>query len=255
MSIPSPREQFTRKLREIREERRYRQHEVADGIGYSVQYYRHIEAGRKTPPPALGRLVDAFYDIPGGLMEDLCEEARRDVPPLVELIEGEEAATHIRVWESRFVPGLLQTEDYARAILQDEDAVSRRIARQRIFDRGSPVEFHAVIDEGVLWRPTRALPLFRRQLERLFTISCRVQVLPFSAGIHVGLDGQQTILDFEDQPTQIWYEMQGPARMADTAQARLRATEVWETVLGLALSPALSEDMIRAVADEYPEEE
>lgn len=253
MSIPSPREQFTRKLREIREERRYRQHEVAEGIGYSVQYYRHIEAGRRTPPPALGRLVDTFYDIPGGLMAELCDQARRDTPPLAELIESEESATHIRVWEPRYIPGLLQTRDYARAIMPSEDGAARRIERQHILDGDQPVKLQAVMDEAALWRPGGSPTQFRAQLERLIATDFRIQVVPLSAGIHLGLDGHQTILDFADRPSQVWYDMQGPGRMADTRDALAAATEIWESVLGLALSPALSKDMIRAIADELPE--
>ena len=255
MSIPSPREQFTRKLREIREERRYRQHEVADGIGYSVQYYRHIEAGRKTPPPALGRLVDAFYDIPGGLMEELCGQARRDIPPLVELMESEESATHIRIWEPRYIPALLQTEEYARAVLMSDEDAARRMTRQKILDRESPVKFHAVIDESVLWRHAGLPGQFRRQLERLVMATARVQVIPLSAGTHPGLDGHQSIFDFADRPAQVWHDSQVPSRLADTPDALTRATAVWETVLGIALSPALSEDMIKAIADEFPEDE
>ena len=255
MSIPSPREQFTRKLREIREERRYRQHEVADGIGYSPQYYRHIEAGRRTPPPALGRLVDAFYDIPGGLMDELCEQARRETPPLAELIESEESATHIRIWEPRYIPGLLQTEDYARAVLASGEDAARRVARQQILRRDSPVKFHAVIDEAALWRLAGTAAQFRRQLQHLATAPARVQIIPLSAGVHPGLDGHQMIFDFADRPAQIWHDSQVPSRLADTADALERATEVWETVIGLALSPALSEDMIRAIADEFPEDE
>lgn len=95
---------------------------------------------------------------------------------------------------------------------------------------------------------------FREQLERLITTSYRVQVVPLSAGIHLGLDGHQTILDFADQPSQVWYDMQGPGRMADTRDALESATEIWESVLGLALSPAVSRDMIRAIADDIPED-
>ncbi len=124
----------------------------------------------------------------------------------------EEAATRIRVYEAQFVPGVLQTEEYARAIITGgaatpdptaEDRVAVRMRRQRHIEDGG-VKFWAIIDEAAVRRPVGGpdLGIMRRQLQRLIEFcdhsDVTLQIIPFSAGVHAAEAGSFTILRYPD---------------------------------------------------------
>jgi transcriptional regulator with XRE-family HTH domain len=134
----------------------------------------------------------------------------------------EAAASLIRTYEVQFVPGLLQTEEYARAVIllsyggADPDEIERRVRlrldRQQILARSDPPPFWAVVDEAVLRRPIGGLPVMRAQVEALIEITkrpwIRLQVIPFSVGGHAAAGGAFTILRFadEDLPDVVYLE-------------------------------------------------
>jgi transcriptional regulator with XRE-family HTH domain len=247
------RKRFGSRLKKLRLSRRWRQEELAEQLGYSTDFYRHVEAGRRTPPSTMGARIDEIYAIPAEIMADLGDEAQHDQTPINELRENEQSAKYIRIWEHRLIPGLLQTEDYARAALKSEVDVADRMERQKILTRENPAKLRAILDESVLWRKVGTTAQFRRQLLHLLEFD--VQIIPMSYGVHDGTDGPQIIMDFDGRPTLVWREAQEIGTIADTVEAAERAREIWETVLGLALSPEISAEMIRAIADELPEDE
>lgn len=124
----------------------------------------------------------------------------------------EQSATTIRTYEVQYIPGLLQTHDYARAVigLEHHDApyggLERRLAvrmkRQEILHRPTgAATLWAVIDEAALRRPIGGRETMRGQIEHLIAVSegmhnVKVQVLPFSVGGHVALGGPVTIVRF-----------------------------------------------------------
>jgi hypothetical protein len=124
----------------------------------------------------------------------------------------EAAAGLIRGYEVQFVPGLLQTPDYARAVIRlgNEHArteeldrrVALRIARQQVLERPNPPHFWAVVDEAALRRPIGGLKVMREQLEALIDTTrhpnVTLQVIPFSVGGHAAAGGAFTILRFPE---------------------------------------------------------
>jgi hypothetical protein len=123
----------------------------------------------------------------------------------------EAAASFIREYELQFVPGLLQTEEYARAVIQlgssaTEEEVERRtdarISRQQILHRENPPKLWAVMDESALRRVVGSREIMREQLRRLIEMceheAVTLQVLPFAAGAHRALGGAFTILRFSE---------------------------------------------------------
>ena len=124
----------------------------------------------------------------------------------------EQDASEVRGFESTFVHGLLQTEDYARAILNtlstaDREATDRlvelRLRRQdRLYVAEDPLIVHMVLDEAVLHRPIGGEQVMRGQLKRLLADAQRpnitIQVLPFSVGAHRSMDGSFVVLAFPD---------------------------------------------------------
>ena len=122
-------------------------------------------------------------------------------------------AALIRTYEVQFVPGLLQTEDYARAVVllghgrarseEIDRRVAVRIQRQAILDHADPIKLWAVVDEAVLRRPIGGTQIMRAQLEALLEAAARpnvrLQIVPFDAGGHSAAGGAFTILRFPDQ--------------------------------------------------------
>ena len=116
-------------------------------------------------------------------------------------LEMEGRATVIRQWEPLLVPGLLQTPDYARAVLgwgpdngpDLDDRVAARMERQRIFDGADPPEVWMLLSESVLGYRVGSADIMRKQIDHLSEMAARprvtVQVLPCTAGAHGGLSG------------------------------------------------------------------
>ena len=128
-------------------------------------------------------------------------------------VDLEAAAALIRTYEGQFVPGLLQTDDYMRAVVRgahledNSEEVGRRVrlrmARQTLLTREQPPRLWAVVDEAALRRPVGGKEVMRGQLERLLEASklpnVTLQVLPFAAGAHAAMVGSFSILRFGDQ--------------------------------------------------------
>ena len=125
----------------------------------------------------------------------------------------EAAASLIRTYEVQFVPGLLQTADYARSVVllghgrakaeEIERRVDLRMRRQKILDRPDALQLWAVIDEAVLRRPVGSRSTMRGQIQALIDATQRqsvhLQVLPFQVGGHSAAGGAFSILRFPDQ--------------------------------------------------------
>ncbi len=134
------------------------------------------------------------------------------LPHWVEPFFGlEAAASFIREYELQFVPGLLQTEGYARAVIRlgtsvAEDEIVRRaqarVSRQEILRRESPPKIWAVMDEGALHRVIGGPEVMKEQLRHLLDMcdhpAVTVQILPFSAGAHRAMGGAFTILRYTE---------------------------------------------------------
>jgi Domain of unknown function (DUF5753)/Helix-turn-helix domain len=125
----------------------------------------------------------------------------------------EAASALIRTYEVQFVPGLLQTRDYARAVImlghagaspaEIERRIGLRMARQQVHKRLNPPQLWAVVDEAALKRPIGGHEVMRNQLEALIEATkqpnVRLQVIPFNAGGHAAAGGAFTILRFPER--------------------------------------------------------
>jgi transcriptional regulator with XRE-family HTH domain len=134
----------------------------------------------------------------------------------------EEAAALVRTYEVQFIPGLLQTEEYARAVIslgnstappeEIEQRVSLRITRQKLLTRGDSPRLWAVVDEAALRRPIGGRDVMRGQIERLIEAAklpgVILQVLPFRVGGHTAEAGAFSILRFpeSDLPDVVYVE-------------------------------------------------
>jgi hypothetical protein len=146
----------------------------------------------------------------------------------------EEMASRLRIWEPMIIPGLLQVEGYARAILMQEpdinpstveDRVAKRISRQRILYRESPPILSVIIDEGVLRRPIGGTTVMQDQLKFLLNVSdlphVSLQVVPYESGSASGLLGAFQIAEAPGSLPTVYYESTGsPQVVSDPEQAR-----------------------------------
>jgi transcriptional regulator with XRE-family HTH domain len=128
-------------------------------------------------------------------------------------VDLEQAASLIRSYEGQFVPGLLQTDDYMRAVVRGAHLeeggeelgrrVRLRLARQTLLTREGPPRLWAVVDEAALRRPVGGREVMRGQLERLIEATklpnVTLQILPFAAGAHPAMVGSFAVLRFPDQ--------------------------------------------------------
>jgi transcriptional regulator with XRE-family HTH domain len=172
----------------------------------------------------------------------------------------EEAAVQISTYEAQFVPGLLQTEDYARAVILLEYSnpkeisrrVSLRIARQAILSRPEPTSLWAVIDEASLRRPIGGARAMRAQLTHLVEMSQRpnvtIQVMPFTAGGHAAAGGSFSVLRFgdDDLPDMVYLEQLASAQYQDKQGVVSTYLEVVDRLRVEAATPADSLETLRA---------
>jgi uncharacterized protein DUF5753/helix-turn-helix protein len=172
----------------------------------------------------------------------------------------EEAATTLRTYEIHFVPGLLQTPDYARAVLSStvppltgrdlDRAVTLRLTRQQVLEREDPLTVWAVVDESALRRRIGSAETHRAQLEHLVELAERpgvaLQVLPTETGLHVG-GGPFSILRFDDPelPDVVYVESLVCASYVDKTEHVERYVEVMNRLSVESLTPDESVASIR----------
>jgi transcriptional regulator with XRE-family HTH domain len=179
----------------------------------------------------------------------------------------EEAATRIRTYEVQFVPGLLQTKEYARAVVTAGTAgigaeeiarrVDLRLERQRIFERPDGPVFWAVIDEAALRRPIGGAEVMKAQLEHLIDLmrqpSITIQIMPFSFGGHSAEGGAFSVLRFPDPdlPDVVYVEQLASALYLDKREDVDRYTEVMERLCAVSTTPDETIELLRKIADEF----
>ncbi len=186
------------------------------------------------------------------------------LPRWFELYIGlEEAASIIRAYEVQFVHGLMQTEDYARAVILIANAhapvaeidrrVSVRMRRQQLLTQPGAPRLWAVLDEAALQRPLGGPEVMRAQLEHLLQITelpnVTLQIIPFRAGPHAAAGGPFTILRFPgpDPPDLIYLEQLDSALYLDQPDDVTGYLTVMDQLCLQAETGAASQDMLRAL--------
>jgi transcriptional regulator with XRE-family HTH domain len=181
-------------------------------------------------------------------------------------VDLEAAAALIRTYEGQFVPGLLQTDDYMRAVVRgahledNSEEVGRRVrlrmARQTLLTREQPPRLWAVVDEAALRRPVGGREVMRGQLERLLEASklpnVTLQVLPFAAGAHAAMVGSFSILRFGDQelPDVVYLEHLTSASYLSKTDEVDRYLHVMESICVRAAAPDRTAELLGRFLDE-----
>lgn len=228
----SPLAFFGAELRKYRKKAKLSQEQLAEIVRFSPSLVGLIERAQRTPSKDLVQLCDEALGAEGELLR-LWPLLSREASPrwFREWLDIEQEAHTLRTWQPLLIPGLLQTEEYARAMLrgepgvtdeQVEKAVQARLERQVILSRPNPPMLWVVLDEGVLQRPIGGRATIRRQLEHLVEMAKRprvaVQVVPLALGITTGILGGFVIAQIAGSPDIVYYESTGRGQITDRSE-------------------------------------
>lgn len=273
---PAGRRRLGGELRHLREQTGQTVVDVAAKLGWSESKLSRIEtAATGVSDPDLDRLLDLYRlnKADRSRLSELALQVRRStkravyneaVPDVLETFIGLEAdASTISMYGAIVVPGLLQTPEYAGAIMQatptPEDDLTRermttRMARQAIFARQPPPRLRVVIDEAVLLRPVGGREIMRRQMLRLTERSewpkASIQILPLKIGVHPALTGQFTVLEFSSEtvPSHVFCDGLTGGVLRSATDDVQRYQDCFEVLTRLALSEEESARMISEFA-------
>lgn len=250
------REHFSSEVRRLRDEHEMTTRDLAAQVGYSYDALKSFLTGHRTPTAKLATALDRVFNSPG-MFATLQEEAEADTTPFGELRESEQRATVIRIWHTPVIPGLLQTEAYASALLSTPKDIAERMERQQIFTRDSPPHVHVIISEGSLYNEIGGPAVLREQLEHLIRPDAPwiLQVLPDIAGSATAADGPLFLFEFDgDEPPIAYLESRSGGTVVDDKAKVSEYWRQWDCLTAEALPPGLSREMIAAVIRDLSEE-
>ena len=256
---------FGRQMKLFRERAGLDRAQFGSLTGYSAATIASFEQGRRIPPPKFIDKADEVLGAGGVLSASKEEVARAQYPAFFRDAASLEAqAVEIQVFATQAVPGLLQSEEYARAVfamwrpLLDEAVIEQRLAarlaRQEIFSRQPVPHLSFVIEEAVLLRPLGGDEVWRGQLEHVRLIgekrNVEIQVMPLSRPEHAGLAGPFTLMEMKDGRRIGYAEVQGDSRV-HTERGKVRELErTYGTLRAQALTPAESLTLIEKLLGE-----
>jgi transcriptional regulator with XRE-family HTH domain len=199
--------------------------EVAEHLECSTSKISRIETGRVSVSPRDVRDMLQLYGVPGPQQDNLVQLARESrqkgwwhaysdaiEPRFATYIGLESAASEIRIYEVTLIPGLLQTEDYARAVISGvlpmateievDQRVQARLERQQLLAADEPLDLWAVMDEAAVRRLVGGRRVMEAQAAHLIDMTHQanitIQVIPYGAGAHPGMPGSFVYVEFKD---------------------------------------------------------
>ena len=257
---------FVENLVQMRELRGWTQAELATACGYSSGVIANIESFQRAPLVEHGQAIDGAFRLKG-MFEVKARAIQGESFPdaFVSFPEHEGKADELYVYEHSLIPGLVQTERYARAVLstlpdKSPDDVERelagRLARQEVLMRETPkrVRLFALIDEAALNRPVAEPGVMREQLARLVTVSqmpnVSLAVVPYSAGGHIGLNGACTIAERAGHASIVNVDDLADGRVLEDPVLVKRVMLRFRALQAESLPTRASRDMIARMAEE-----
>lgn len=256
---------FASQLRSWRLQMGWTQVEMGSKLGYSASLVSGIETMDKAPTADFAARCDEVLGTPG-TFATLQELVAREAYPafFAPVIPFEREAVRIHGWELGAVPGLLQTEDYARSLIRSGrpmdsvDEIDRMVTalleRQEMVTSQTPPLLWYVLDESVLRRLVGGPAVMRRQLDRLLGAADAsgivIQVLPFTADNHAGADGPISVFDFASSPSVCYTECYSGGRIVEGREEVADLMTVINLIRASALSARGSRELIRQISSE-----
>jgi len=268
----SPLGVFGSMLRYYRTRAGISQDELGARIHFSGDLVGKIEVGQRSPTPEFTAACESVPELgaDGALTElrnVLKDYLKRRAYPawFIRWPDKEAEARTLRWFEPLVIPGLLQTEEYARAIFRTrvgitgeeiDEMIAARMERQAILARDKPPTLWVVIDEGVLRRPVGGKHVMRDQLNHLMAAARRpnivVQVIPASIGAHEGLRGGAFIIAEQEGAADVAYQdTAARGQVIEDPDDIAEMTVLWDTLRSEALSRAASLELMEEVAETW----
>ncbi|MFG3336510.1 helix-turn-helix domain-containing protein [Streptomyces tendae] len=236
--------------------------EFGNRIGYSASTVASFEQGRRIPSPRTIERADEVLGA-GGLLCLWKEEVERAQYPV--FFQGmatlEKEAIELLAYDTHVINGLLQTEDYMRAVLAmrcpplDEETIEQRVAarlaRQAIFSRRPPPLLSFVLEEATLRHPWGGKAVLRGQLEHLMLAgemrNVGIQVMPLDHEDNAGVDGAFTVTTRKDAKKFVYTEAQGASALQTEPEETVLAAARYGIIRSQALSPRESLEFIEGL--------
>jgi transcriptional regulator with XRE-family HTH domain len=266
----TPRQVFGAMARYYRERAGLSRSELAREISKSVSLIQAIELGQRAATAEVTEDLERVLPADGALTrlrDEMGDGLSYQAYPswFQEWLLSEREARRLRWFEPLLVPGLLQTEEYARAIFgtrfgatgeEIDEQVVARLKRQEILEHDQPAQLWVILDESVLRRAVGGTYVMREQVRHLMEIARRphvsLQVISAQVGGHRGLwAGGFAIADCDDAPTVGYQETAAQGQFVDRSEDVTTLAECWDTLTGEALPRAASLALLEDVAKSW----
>jgi transcriptional regulator with XRE-family HTH domain len=265
-------------LRRLRAERELSREDVSEATGINTATLYRIEKARVRPQARTLAALLNLYQVEGdertaltqllkdsaqsGLLQAYTDELPEEYGTYIEF---EQEARSVWNYESLYIPGLLQTEPYARAVIpgtvpsltraQVDRRVQVRMERQGVLNGDRPPALWAICDEAALHRVVGGPKVMRDQLLHLINVMelphVTLQVVEFATGAHPGMPGSFVVMNFPDDPQVVYIDsMAGDLFLEEEAELR-RYTGLYEHLRAVALSPDATRSLLTRLASEY----
>ncbi|MBW1601361.1 helix-turn-helix domain-containing protein [Streptomyces sp. JJ66] len=237
--------------------------QLAEDTGYERSYLNRLETGQRISKRPVMEDLDTYYET-DGLLVRLWKAARDSVigNRFKLFMQYEEGAVIMHKYMAA-IPGLLQTEGYARAVLSSspnhsdpdwlEEQLALRLSRQELLQRDQPPSLRVILDESTLRRPTADAKVWHAQLEHLLVSaehpSVVIQVLPFTAGVHDLMGGSLSLLWQADGTGVAYLEGNKSGHLVEDAEEVSQYRLSYDRLRDAALSPSASLDYIRHIME------
>ncbi|MFC9619261.1 helix-turn-helix domain-containing protein [Streptomyces sp. NPDC056930] len=242
------------------------QQELADTAIMTRSHISHIEAGRRIPSKEDARRLDKALNTGNVLSSFL---PGKDDAAVADYFEAarllEQQATMIREFALSYVPGILQTEKYARAVIgaafpphsetERDRRVVTRLERSKILTEPVTPLVWALLDEAVLRRPVGGPETMAEQITHVADLAetgrVRTHVVPFGLGVYPLMQSMLTLMWFDDQPPAAYSEGLSVGKVHDSPAVVERLQSAYDLALGEALPTKESLALLRATAKDY----
>ncbi|MGW8989497.1 helix-turn-helix domain-containing protein [Streptomyces zhihengii] len=260
---------YGKELRWKREEAGLTLTQLVEGSFYGPSHLSEIERGERRMPAELASHVDRVLGTDGFFQrrcEDVRNARRRGHARYFErVLEAEKHAESIEEWCPTLIPGLLQTDAYARAVVRAahpmapdadvEEKVNARMARASLFEDGQSPEYWAILPESLLRQPVLAPEQAAEQLWHIAALATQrrivPQVLPGNCGAHPLMLGTAMIMAFPDAPPLVYTEAQYSGDTIDDPALVKQYRKAYDRLRAAALPPEASLALIERAAEDH----
>ncbi|MFD7510246.1 DUF5753 domain-containing protein [Streptomyces sp. NPDC059853] len=263
--LPTSYRYFGQQFQLWRQAAQVRRETIAEASSYSVDMVKSVEQGRRKVPARMAEIADEMFGAKGILLAGLGHLKRDRFPARAQdFMIYEERAIVLNSYASLLIPGLLQTREYASALIGGwcpplDDAtiaerVEARMERQALLTITPPVAFNFVIYEAALRAPVGGPAVRRGQLQRLLEAgdlrNVSLHVLPYDRTVTAALSGPMVLLETTDHEHFVFLEGQSQSQLTSDPDEVSTQTQRYGMIRGQALDSADSARFIERMADE-----